>query len=189
YYWQKQFAKALSYYSGEALNEREFPSEQDRTDFADALKKDAEAAEWTVILLRKSRRMEDAAQKVNEALSRFPPTSGLLGEKAVTFYSNGRYDEAIELFDRALKLDEYESFNHQWRAACFRKQGKFDEARKAILEALKKLPTSPGLWEELAWVSFDQNDLKKANEYFARAIELDPYVIRRQFSRVELLIR
>ena len=64
---------------------------------------------------------------------------------------------------------------------------KFDAAKTTIDEALKRLPGESGLWDELGWNSFDQNDLRKADEHFAKAIELDPYLIQRQFSRVEVL--
>ena len=51
------------------------------------------------------------------------------------------------------------------------------------------MPAASRLWEERAWLHFDQNELNKADECFAKSIKLDPYLLRRQFSRVEVLAR
>ena len=120
YYWQKRFPEAYSYYSGEAVK-RKFPDLQKQSAFEKVLENDATAAEWTVVSLRKMNKFTDAETKVNEALARFGNTPGLLCEKAAIHFSRQEYEKAIEVFDRALKIDEYNAFAHQWRAASFRK--------------------------------------------------------------------
>jgi tetratricopeptide (TPR) repeat protein len=189
HYQQKRFQKAYDYFSGDALKERRFPDEQTETTFIEDLKADEYAAEWAIVTLRKMRRLPEAEKRVDEALATFGYTVNFLSEKAVIYFDKQEYEKAIEVFDRVLGIDEYNEFAHQWRAASFRKQRKFDEAEKRIADALRKLPAGTGLWEERAWIAFDQDDLNKAEEYFAEAIELDPYLIQRQFSRVEVLFR
>lgn len=189
YYWQKRYAEALEYYSGAALQKREFASEEARSEFEKNLAADVTAAEWTIVQLRKMRRLAEAENQINKALIEFGPTAYLLDEKAAIYFSKQEFERAIDVFNQALLKDEYHAFPHQWRAASLRKLRRFDEAKRSLEKALKKLPWEAGLWEELAWLSFDQNDLKTANQHFEKAVALDPYLIQRQLSRVEVLAR
>lgn len=189
YYWQKRYAEALEYYSGAALKKREFASEEARSEFEKDLAADVTAAEWTIVQLRKLRRLAKAENQINKALLEFGPTAYLLDEKAAIYFSKQEFERAIDVFNQALLKDEYHVFPHQWRAASLRKLRRFDEAKRSLEESLRKLPWEAGLWEELAWLSFDQNDLKTANRLFEKAVALDPYIIQRQLSRVEVLAR
>jgi tetratricopeptide (TPR) repeat protein len=189
YYRQKQFQEAYDYYSGEALTKHTFHTEQAGQKFGEELKKDEDAIEWTVVSLRKMGRLADAEKKIDEALALFPDKVNFLGERAAIYFSKQEYNTAIAVFEQVLNIDEYNEFALQWRAASFRKQGKFDEAREAIEEAVRRVPASAGLWEELAWLNFDQNDFKKSEECFAEAIKIDKYLIQIQFSRAKVLTR
>src|SRR6266404_526722 len=188
-YRQKRYREALDFFTGEAVNRRAPGTNAEKAAFKKAVQESAYAAEWTIVVLRKMRRLPEAEKKVNETLARFPDNINVLSERAVVHFERNEYVTAIEIFDRALAIDEYDEFANQWRVACFRKQRKFEEAEQQVEKALRKLPAASGLWEERAWISFDQNDLKKADEYFAESIKLDPYLIQRQFSRVEVLAR
>lgn len=189
YYEQKQFAQAYLHYSGKAL---------DRPNLSDAekvlkerLKTDLEAREWTIVSLRKMRKFDEAREKVNDALATIPGKLKLnfRCEQGSLFYAERDYDNAIKAFDRALKLDDHDTFALQWRAASLRKKKNFPEAEKAIQEALAKVPYATGLWEERGWISFDQGKLDEAVAAFDKAIALDPYLLNRQFAKVEALVR
>src|SRR5258706_10930011 len=164
YYWQKRFPEAYSYYSGEAVKGK-IP-EQRQSAFKNALESDASAAEWTVVLLRKMNEFGKAETKVNQALARFGNKPGLLCDKAAIHFSRQDYEKAIEVFDRALNIDQYYAFGHQWRAASFRKLGKTDEAKTAIAAALHKLPLEFRLSDEIGWIRFHPNDFKKTEKIF-----------------------
>ncbi len=188
YYQQKQYQNAYKYYSGEAAKDQANAA-QNNDDFRQSLQNDEQAAEWTIVTLRKRRLLPDAEKKVNQALAHFGERASFLCEKGFIYFTERKFDDAIALFDRALKINAYYAFAHQWRAASYRKKLQFDEAKKNIDEALTKLPVDTGIWEERAWIAFDQNQLRQADEYFATAIKLDPYLIHRRFSRVEVLTR
>jgi len=187
-YVQKRYQEALCYFDFQTLQSA-LAKDETKEELLNNLKNDENSNEWTIVVLRKMYRVKEAEKRVEEALARFGYTANLLSEKAVIHFSKQEYNEAIKIFDRVLRIDGYNVFAHQWRAAAFRKQGKYKEAEEGIREALKKLESPAMLWEEMAWLYFDQNELEKADECFAKSIELDPYFLRRQFSRVEVLSR
>ena len=65
----------------------------------------------------------------------------------------------------------------------------FAAAREALDEAMTKVPYATGLGEERAWLFFDQGQFEEAIAAFDKAIELDPYLIAKQFSKAETLVR
>lgn len=188
HYQQKRFKQSNEYYSGQAISDAANAA-QNNDEFRATLSGDEGANEWTIVTLRRMRKLPEAEKKVNEALASFGPKPSFLCEKAYIRFTQRRFDDAIALFDRALNLDEYYLFAHQWRAASYRKKLKFDKAQEKIDEARKKVRGDAGIWEERAWLAFDQNRLEEADEYFATAIKLDPYLIQKRFSRVIVLER
>lgn len=184
YYRQKRFKEAYGIFSGETLNEAD-PAKREA--IASALANNEDAIEWTVVIHRQMSPPAAAEQKVDEALASFPKNNNLLNEQAAIFFKKQEYQKAIDVFERVIELDEYNEFAHKWLVAAFRKQRNFVKADKRIKQALDKYPTGSQLWEELAWISYDQGNLLQADKYFAKAIQLDPYLIQRQFSRAEVL--
>ncbi len=162
-----------------------------------------EAREWTIVLLRKMRRFEEARIKVNEVLSALSIDSekvNFLCEQAAIYFAARDYDNAIKIFNQALKIDDYNPFALQWRAACFRKKRdpKLDQgldeslknAKQELDNALKKIPYDAcGLWEERGWLAFDQGKFEEAVVAFDEAIKIDPYLIHKRFGKVEALVR
>ena len=187
YYQQKKFRKAHEYYSGEAARIQTNAAQDDQ--FIASFQKDEEAVEWTIVTLRKMRDLRVAENKINKALTEIGERASFLCEKGFIYFTERKFDEAIALFDRALKVNEYYVFAHQWRAASYRKKLQFDKAEEEIGKALTKMPADSYLWEERAWIAFEQNKLTQADEYFAMAIKLDPWLINRNFSQVEVLTR
>lgn len=188
YYQQKMYAEALSYYNGEATKNPD-NKDQDTDDFRAELGKDNDAIEWTIVALRKMHNLKEAHRKADEALAIDGENINFLSEKAAVYFAERNYDKAIEFFDRALKIDEYNVFAQRWRAASLRKNSKADEANASLVEALKKYPASQFFWEERAWSDFDQRKFEEAGNSFKIAAELDPYLLQLQFSRVEAYAR
>ena len=184
YYLQKRLRKAYNIFSGEDLDG---PNAPKRKEIAKALADDETAIEWTIIVDRQMSPAASAEHKVDAALARFPDNINFVGERAAIFFKKQEYQKAIAVFEEVLKSDEYNEFAHKWLVAAFRKQRNFVEANKRIILALDKLPLGSQLWEERAWIEYDQGNPKRADEYFAKAIQLDPYLIQRQFSRAEVL--
>jgi tetratricopeptide (TPR) repeat protein len=188
YYQQKKYQKAYDYYTGEATKDPANAA-QNNDGFLQSLKNDEEATEWTIVTLRKMRQLIKAKEKVNWALANFGERAGFLCEQGYIYFTERKFNEAIAVFDHSMQTNDYYAFAHQWRAASYRKMLQFDKAKEKINEALTKLPTDAGIWEERAWIAFDQNELSQADEYFATAIKLDPYISTMRYSRVEVLNR
>jgi tetratricopeptide (TPR) repeat protein len=194
-HWQRRFAESLRFFDGSAIQEEPDLSEPDRANLTRTLADDDRAAEWSVVSLRNLRRLDEAETTVDQALSKFGERSGLLTERGVVYYAKADYKLAIEAFDRALKIGEYDAFAIQWRLASIRKSATLnqpellDKALAGIREATDRLPNEAGLWEEYGWISFERKEIETAERCFYKAIELDPYYPRRYFSRVEMLTR
>ena len=209
HYEQKRFLEAYQYYSGEALKEPGIADRllawivpqtiANRKALKDAVLADDTAKEWTIVSLRKMRKFDEARKKVDEVLSNTPDQESFLCEKAFIYYAQRNYDRAIGYFKRALEISEYYTFAHQWLIAALRKKATtnltegtapdFTEAKRALEEALKKVRYDTGIWEEKAWLAFDEGNLEQALNDFDQAIDLDPYLIHKQFSKIEILAR
>ena len=184
YYLQKRLKEANGIFSGESFNE---PDPIKRETIANLIAEDEGAIEWTIIIARQMWPPAVAEQKVAAAMARFPSNINFVAEQAAVLFKKLEYQKAIDVFEKVLELDEYDEFAYKWLVAALRKQRKFPEADKRIKQALDKLPMGSQLWEEFAWLAYDQGDLTQADKYFAKAIQLDPYLIQRQFSRAEVL--
>ncbi|HBB88148.1 MAG TPA: hypothetical protein DC047_11075 [Blastocatellia bacterium] len=187
YFQEKRYKKAYDYFSGKAVAEQITPDKREA--FLQSVRKNDDAIEWCIVLLRNMNKLDEAKNKVDEALSTSADKVNFLSEQAVIYFLRRDYETAVALFERALEIDEYNEFAHQWRAASLRKQRDFAKAKQELDESLRKLPWVSGLWEERAWLAFDQNQLGEADSYFLKAIKLDPYLIRTQFSRIEVATR
>ena len=189
FYEQKQFFKAYLHYSGKVLDQ---PNATDaEKELKDLLQDDLDAREWTIVSLRKMRRLEEARNEVNAALSEpeFKNKLNLLSELAAIHYAERDYDNAIKLYERALEIDDYDTFALQWRTASLRKKGNLPAAKLALNKALSKVPYAARLWDERGWFFFDQGNFEEALNAFDTAIQLDPYLVNKQFAKVETLLR
>ena len=126
---------------------------------------------------------------MTDAVTNLGRKTNFLGELGSIHYAERDYDKAIEYFDQAIEINPYETFALQWRAASLRKQGNRDTAQAELKKALDKVPYGTRLWEEAGWLAFDGEQFEEAIKHFDRATKLDPYVIARQFYKVEALIR
>lgn len=184
---RKRFLEAYLHYSGKVLDRSDLS--EDEKKLKKDLTKDLDAREWTIVSLRKMRRFDEARSEVNNALSVVDKKLNFFSELAALHYAERDYDSAIELFNRALELNDYDTYALQWRAASLRKNGSLPEAKLAIDQALKKAPYAARLWDERGWLAFDQGEFDDAIKAFDKSIELDPYMIHRQFAKVEALLR
>ncbi len=188
YFEQKRFVEAQRHYSGEAVADANLTDEQ-KKELKKGLKKNPEACEWNIVTLRKMREFKKAHEEVANALSELEEKLPFISESAALHYAERNYDTAIKLFDRALQMNDYDTFALQWRAASLRKRGDLPGAQKLLAEALTKVPFSTRLWEEWGWLAYDQGNSEEAIRAFDKAIELDPYLINKQFAKVETLLR
>lgn len=171
YYYQQRYQEAYTVFASRELNEN------------------AKACEWVVTTLRKMNQFDKAREKLQEALTHFGDSAGLLSEKATLYFAERRYEEAIKMFGRALDVTKDDEFALQWRIAAHRKLRQFDPATALMEIALAHLPQSAELYGEQGWLLFDQDKLEEAQAAFRKASELWSYDTRFAFGRVEVLLK
>jgi tetratricopeptide (TPR) repeat protein len=86
----------------------------------------------------------------------------------------GKYDEAIGLFQHALDIDPEHSIALENLGSAYREKKDWPNAKKALERALQLNPDDPEANYSMAMVYAQQNDTDHAYEYLQRAIALRP---------------
>ena len=109
--------------------------------------------------------------------------------RGLTYYGQGKYEEAINCYDRVLKINpEYEKALYE-KARVLEKQKKYEEAIKCFVMALKINPHNTSAREDgnrlsdnLDWYKKgmelnSRKQYKEAIEYFNKTLEINPFHI------------
>ena len=147
---------------------------------------------WKTIALRVQRNFPEAERTLVDGLARLPQSLELLNQRGWLQIDQGRYDNAVEAFDRTLDADP----NHanedalQWKIRSLREQRNpaGDKALEdAIEDALKRQPHSAKILYERGQWHYDRDEFKEADEWCAKAISCEPYYHESYFLRAEAL--
>ena len=87
----------------------------------------------------------------------------------------GRYADAESAFKKALECggdENADCFNEL--SICCMEQGKFDEAKSRLLEALALAPEDTKIISNLGYAALKQGDVSEAQRYFQTVLEYDP---------------
>ncbi len=95
-------------------------------------------------------------------------------EKANSYYSQRKWDKAINAFEEAIKLDPKNAVYWQSKGTALYNQGKYDEAVKAFEEAIKLDPKNEDYWQFKGWALNNQGKYDEAIKAYDEAIKLDP---------------
>jgi tetratricopeptide (TPR) repeat protein len=135
-------------------------------------------------LLERAGRMADAERALRDALAKDPQDANALNSLGYMLADHGqRLDEAVDLVQRALKIEPSNpSFLDSLGWAYFR-QGKLDLADPALTQAAEQLPTSSAVNEHLGDLRLKQERYADAAEAFERSLAGDGESIDR--SKVE----
>lgn len=98
-----------------------------------------------------------------------------LAQQGETFRLMGKYDLAIDYFQRALKLKPNYAWVHAHLGASYRDQGKgdFDEASKALDKAIELDPKYAWAHANLGLLNIKEGKYKTAEVSFQKAIAID----------------
>ena len=83
-------------------------------------------------------------------------------------------DEALELFDRAMKINPHGPRTWIGKGLAHLIKGENDEALKNIDQGAKMFGTHIGSWIAAGWAHFVKNDIDGARERFEHALSIDP---------------
>jgi len=101
---------------------------------------------------------------VGAATRRLPKSLSFLNLRAGFFLQEQQYDKALEAFQSALAIDSSNAEAHLGRAEALRKLARFEEAVKAINEALTMYPQDPRMLREKACLYYDHQKYDEAVE-------------------------
>lgn len=123
----------------------------------------------------------DLARQDFVALSKeFKDDSGMLGEIGELYLKYGKYDEAIEYLEAALKLNPELAHLYNHIGMALRKVKNFVTAEKYYLRASNYLGRDPNLFFNLGRLYLDWEQWDKAVRASAAAIKLQPDFVEAQ---------
>jgi tetratricopeptide (TPR) repeat protein len=116
---------------------------------------------------------EDAIELLDSAVKidpRRPELHAALGE---SYFTVGQVDKALAEFNTLLELDP-SAQAYAYMGLSYRHLGRFDEAKRFLNDGLTKNPNDPLILFNLGWIAKRQGSDADAEQYFTRAVRLDP---------------
>jgi tetratricopeptide (TPR) repeat protein len=95
-------------------------------------------------------------------------------KEGVDLNSLGKYDEAIEAFDKAIEIDPHSSLAWYNKGNALYSLNKLDGAVKAYDKSIEINPKYPMAWNNKGVVLDNLNKHEEAIKAFDKAIEIDP---------------
>ena len=116
----------------------------------------------------RAKELEEFAKQNNSA------SSNDLLEEGKTYYNNGEYDKAIEIFKKAVELNPDNELNWHWLGPSYNKNGQYQEAINSLLKAVELNPDDYLNWNWLG-SSYNQNgQYQEAINSGLKATQLNP---------------
>jgi TonB family protein len=106
-------------------------------------------------------------------------------ERGVGLYDQGKYSEAISIFQKLAKQKETKSDSEIWNylGLAYLENKEFKNARKALEKAVKLNPQSSPIRANLAYAYLLTRKIDKAQSEIAKAIQLDPQNVAAYYLR------
>lgn len=116
----------------------------------------------------RAKELEEFARQNNSA------SSNDLLEEGKTYYNNGEYDKAIEIFKKVVELYPNDDYNWYNLGVSYNKNEQYQEAINSFLKVVELNPNDDDSWYWLG-ISYGMNSqYDKAIETLLKAIEIDP---------------
>lgn len=116
----------------------------------------------------RAKELEEFAKQNNSA------SSNDLLEEGKTYYNNGEYDKAIEIFKKAVEINPNDDDSWRLLSNSYNRNGQIEEAIKYYLKAAELNPDDSRNWFNLG-ISYSNNEqYKEAINSFLKVVELNP---------------
>ena len=128
---------------------------------------------------------DESYKHLEEAAEYNPLNSEIYYNKARNHIAQKNYNNAVELLHRSLEYDKQKTYHTKYYitlAEAHHYLGNFFEEKKALSDLLKLDDKNPmGLYRSgLMYVA--QHDTKNAEEYFKKALQYDPSLIKAKYN-------
>jgi tetratricopeptide (TPR) repeat protein len=109
-----------------------------------------------------------------------------LGKQALACMQAKNYEQALELYQQALRLTRNNEMVYYNLGKAYAYLGRYPEAEQALKEAIRLKPDLPQAHTALGWVYLRQDRLSEAQEELQEAIRLEPYCAQAHFLHTAL---
>lgn len=100
----------------------------------------------------------------------------------------GKLDEAIRYYERALQIDPEFAVAHNNMASALARKGNLREARAHYEEALKISPFFAGAYANMATFLAREGNFQKAVHFYEKALENDPLLVEANYNLGTILL-
>jgi tetratricopeptide (TPR) repeat protein len=151
-------------------------------------KGDSSVLIWIISCFRSQRCFQEAQIWIRKAFQLKPDDVEILNEEGCLCFDQKQYENALNKFEDALRIDPQHEFALSGKIASLRLLRRYEEAEASLERALNSHPKSSGILNERGWLLVDQKKFDRANESFDAAVDLLPNRIALKFSRIAALI-
>ena len=115
----------------------------------------------------RAKELEEFAKQNNSA------SSNDLLEEGKTYYNNGEYDKAIEIFKKAVELNPDDYSNWNWLGSSYNQNGEYQEAINSLLKAIELNPNDAYNYYWLGFSYYGNGEYERAIDSSLKAVELN----------------
>lgn len=116
---------------------------------------------------------EDSIPLLESGLKLAPQRADLRAALGESYFMSGRVEKAIEEFKQLIDLDPSVR-SYAFLGLCYRRLGRFDEARRYFQEGLKKDPRNSSCLFHLGYIEERQGNHQAAEHLFQEALRSNP---------------
>ncbi len=117
------------------------------------------------------------------------PMRDLYREIGVVYFRQGRYDDAIDVWQKGLTYAQNDPSLLNNLSIAYMQVGRIDEAASVASTALAVNPYMPQALNTMGQICMLKNDFEHAAQYFLKAVELEPNVAARYWNAALALER
>ena len=179
------------YYLGEAYRKLDQPSSS-LVSYKNAVEKDSthlrslfQLGKYFTIKGEKNQ----ALQYINQGLNFYENDVALINLKALVYYNDGRFSDAIPWLEKVLALGEQKEYVYEKLAHSYYKEWEFEKAKKAYTELLKFNETNSDYYYALAETYRKNKQLDSATLFVKKGMSIQRPVLAKGFMALSGLAR
>jgi tetratricopeptide (TPR) repeat protein len=133
---------------------------------------------WRIWVYHLANHKQDNLQEMNVSTD-----TNVLISKCVTLHREGKYQEAIECYDKALKSDPNNVYVLFYKGVVFSNQGKYQEAIECYDKILEIDPNNVDVLNYKGNALYDQKKYQEAIECYDKTLEVDSNIVEFLFNK------